>query len=201
MNDLHAELGYATALELKARFERRELSPVEAVSGILDRIAALEPAINAFSVVTRDDALAAARDSERRLRSGEARPLEGIPVTIKDAFGVAGYETATCTHALRGPVAREDNIVVARLRDAGALEQVEPGRAAGSNARSRSELQRPSMAQDMAKGRRTEIDFINGLIVAEGQKLGVTVDNNQRLTETVKRVERGDVPARPENLA
>lgn len=121
MNDLHAELGYATALELKARFERRELSPVEAVSGVLDRIAALEPAINAFSVVMRDDALVAARDSERRLRSGEARPLEGIPVTIKDAFGVAGYETATCTHALKGPVAREDNIVVARLREAGAI--------------------------------------------------------------------------------
>jgi len=85
--------------------------------------------------------------------------------------------------------------------DQGALEQVEALLAAGSNARSRSELQRPSMAQDMAKGRRTEIDFINGLIVAEVQKLGVTVDNNQRLTETVKRVERGDVPARPENLA
>jgi len=94
---------------------------VEAVSGILQRIEALDPAINAFSALMRDDALAAAKESERRLRNGDARQLEGVPVTIKDAFDVTGYETATCTHAVKGAIAGSDNVVVARLREAGAV--------------------------------------------------------------------------------
>ncbi|KYG24303.1 amidase [Bradyrhizobium sp. AT1] len=121
MNDLHAEMGYATALELREQYQRRALSPVEAVSGILQRIEALDPAINAFSALMRDDALAAAKESERRLRNGDARQLEGVPVTIKDAFDVTGYETATCTHAVKGAIAGSDNVVVARLREAGAV--------------------------------------------------------------------------------
>jgi len=121
MNDLHAEMGYATALELREQYQRRALSPVEAVSGILQRIEALDPAINAFSALMRDDALAAAKESERRLRNGGARQLEGVPVTIKDAFDVTGYETATCTHAVKGAIAGSDNVVVARLREAGAV--------------------------------------------------------------------------------
>ena len=121
MNDLHAEMGYATALELREQYDRRALSPVEAVSGILQRIEALDPAINAFSALMRDDALAAAKESERRLRNGDARQLEGVPVTIKDAFDVTGYETATCTHAVKGAIAGSDNVVVARLREAGAV--------------------------------------------------------------------------------
>ena len=43
---------------------------------------------------------------------------------------------------------------------------------AGSNAAARSDLQRPSMAQDMAKGRRTEIEFMNGFIAGEGRRSG-----------------------------
>ncbi|WP_264861493.1 amidase family protein, partial [Klebsiella pneumoniae] len=50
-----------------------------------------------------------------------AGPLEGIPVTIKDAFDVAGQETATNTLALQGPIATTDNVVVERLRRAGAV--------------------------------------------------------------------------------
>jgi 2-dehydropantoate 2-reductase len=56
------------------------------------------------------------------------------------------------------------------------------------------------MAQDMAKGRRTEIDFINGLIVERAREIGRAAPANARLTEVVKRVERGEWPARPENL-
>ena len=61
--------------------------------------------------------------------------------------------------------------------------------------------QRPSMGQDMLKGRRTEIDFMNGFIAAKGGEIGRTVAGHLALTETVKRVERGEMPARPENVS
>jgi 2-dehydropantoate 2-reductase len=56
------------------------------------------------------------------------------------------------------------------------------------------------MGQDMLKGRRTEIDFMNGLVVAKGAEIGLPAAAHARLVETVKRVERGELPARPENL-
>jgi 2-dehydropantoate 2-reductase len=84
--------------------------------------------------------------------------------------------------------------------DRAAFAEIDALVAGGSNIRGRSELQRPSMAQDMAKGRRTEIDFINGLIVERAHAVGRAAPANARLTEMVKRVERGEIPARPENL-
>ena len=56
------------------------------------------------------------------------------------------------------------------------------------------------MGQDMYKGRRTEIDYINGVIAAKGQEVGVPAPSHVKLIEWVKRVEHGEAPARPENL-
>ncbi len=53
--------------------------------------------------------------------------------------------------------------------------------------------QRPSMGQDMQKGRRTEIEFLNGFIAREGEKVGVSCHANAALTDIVKRVERGEL--------
>jgi 2-dehydropantoate 2-reductase len=53
--------------------------------------------------------------------------------------------------------------------------------------------QRPSMGQDMAKGRRTEIEFLNGYIVREGQRIGIPARANERLVELVMKVERGEL--------
>ena len=57
--------------------------------------------------------------------------------------------------------------------------------------------QRPSMGQDMQKGRRTEIEFLNGLVVREGEKLGLSCRANAVLTDLVKRVEKGELKADP----
>ena len=65
----------------------------------------------------------------------------------------------------------------------------------------RGEGQRPSMGQDMHKGRRTEIELINGLIAEKGDEVGIATPANAALTEVVKRVERGEIAARPENVA
>ena len=71
---------------------------------------------------------------------------------------------------------------------------------AGTNAAARSDLQRPSMAQDMAKGRRTEIEFMNGFIAEKGAEVGVPAPTHAMLTEVVKRVERGEIAADPANV-
>jgi 2-dehydropantoate 2-reductase len=94
-----------------------------------------------------------------------------------------------------------DRLARAMEGDAKALDEIEAAMLAGTNATARSDLQRPSMGQDMLKGRRTEIDFINGFIVAKGAELGLAAPANAKLTEVVKRVERGEIPARPDNVA
>ncbi len=60
--------------------------------------------------------------------------------------------------------------------------------------------QRPSMGQDMQKGRRTEIEFLNGFIVREGEKVGITAKANATLTDIVLRVERGELKADPKHI-
>src|SRR6202044_2126487 len=60
--------------------------------------------------------------------------------------------------------------------------------------------QRPSMGQDMQKGRRTEIEFLNGLVVREGEKVGLPCRANAVLTDLVKRVERGELKADPRHI-
>ncbi|MBO0713074.1 MAG: 2-dehydropantoate 2-reductase, partial [Acetobacteraceae bacterium] len=60
--------------------------------------------------------------------------------------------------------------------------------------------QRPSMGQDMQKGRRTEIEFLNGLVVREGEKLGLPCRANAVLTDLVKRVERGELAPDPRHI-
>jgi 2-dehydropantoate 2-reductase len=54
---------------------------------------------------------------------------------------------------------------------------------------------RPSMGQDMMKGRRTEIEFINGFVAARGAEIGLLTPANTALTDIVKRVERGELTA------
>jgi 2-dehydropantoate 2-reductase len=60
--------------------------------------------------------------------------------------------------------------------------------------------QHPSMGQDMQKGRRTEIEFLNGLVVREGEKVGLTCRANDVLTDIVKRVERGELKPDPRHV-
>src|SRR5207253_49041 len=90
---------------------------------LLDRLDALQPKINAFCIVDREGALAAARASEQRWRSGgSVGRLDGVPVTIKDLMLMRGFPT------LRGSRLvdpnqdwSEDAPAVARLREAGAV--------------------------------------------------------------------------------
>jgi 2-dehydropantoate 2-reductase len=70
-----------------------------------------------------------------------------------------------------------------------------------AGSKTRSDEQRPSMAQDIAKGRRTETDFINGFIAERGREIGVPADVHARVNEIVKKVERGEIKPSVENVA
>jgi 2-dehydropantoate 2-reductase len=93
-----------------------------------------------------------------------------------------------------------ETIARAAEGDPAALDEVESSILAALRSNTRSELARPSMGQDMLKGRRTEIDFINGVIAAKGQEVGVPAPTHVKLIEAVKKVEHGNMAARPENL-
>jgi 2-dehydropantoate 2-reductase len=92
-----------------------------------------------------------------------------------------------------------DKWIAAASGDAAALEEIEGAMLAGM--KRMTEEGRPSTGQDMVKGRRTEIDFINGLVAAKGQEVGIPAPTHARLTDLVKRVERGEIEPTPEAIA
>src|SRR5579872_2949665 len=84
--------------------------------------------------------------------------------------------------------------------DRAALDEVESLMLALRNSQQRSEAQRPSMGQDMQKGRTTEIDFINGVIVEKGREFGLPTSTHEKLIAAVKKVELGHAPPSPDHL-
>src|SRR6202171_4277567 len=117
--------------------------------------------------------------------------LGGEAVRIGQALGyrledIAGQDSEKLARASEG--------------DKGALEEVEALMLALRNSQGRSEAQRPSMGQDMQKGRRTEIDFINGVLLAQGRRVNRKVGTHEKLIAAVKKVELGQAPPSPEHL-
>jgi 2-dehydropantoate 2-reductase len=90
-------------------------------------------------------------------------------------------------------------VMAAGEGDAAALAECE--KVLLDNVKFRNDEQRPSMGQDIQKGRRTEIDYINGLVVAKANELGIAVPANVGIVAAVKRVERGEVKPSAENVA
>ncbi len=111
----------APASELVDRLRGGGLSPVELLDAVLDRIERHNPTLNAYVLVLAEQARAQARDSEERIRRGEARPLEGLPVAIKDNVEMAGTPRTLASEAVKDAVSTVDAAVVRRLRDAGAV--------------------------------------------------------------------------------
>lgn len=128
-----------SALELRNAIACKELSPAELMQACLDRIDAINPAVNA--ICARDDAraMAAAREAEQQvMRGGPLPPLHGLPFGVKDLQDTAGLLTTHGNVRLRGHVPEHDNALVARLRTAGAIVTAKtnvPDSGAGANTR------------------------------------------------------------------
>lgn len=114
-------LHVASASELARMIRDRELSSLELTTCFIARIERHDGSLRAIAVRDFERALDAARAADAALARGE-RPgrLHGLPVTVKEAFDVAGLATTWGVPALAGNVAATDATVVARLRAAGA---------------------------------------------------------------------------------
>jgi len=117
-----SELHWLCAGEAARAIAAKELSPVELVQALLDRIERLDPKLNAFIQLDADQALAAAQAAETEIVAGRRRgPLHGVPVGIKDIIDVAGLATTCHSKILEGSIAGADAVCVAKLRAAGAI--------------------------------------------------------------------------------
>jgi len=110
-----------SATDLREALLDRALSARELVASAIAAIERLDPALKAVVVTDFEAALRAAEESDRRLAAGTARPLEGLPMTVKDSFAVAGLPTASGLPALKDYRPAEDATAVAQLRRAGAI--------------------------------------------------------------------------------
>jgi amidase len=109
------------ATSLLERLRRREMSSRELVDLALARIASRNADINAFCALDPDAARRAADRADERRARGEARPLEGLPIGIKDAFDVEGFTASVGAPALKDRRPEADAPPAARLRAAGAI--------------------------------------------------------------------------------
>jgi aspartyl-tRNA(Asn)/glutamyl-tRNA(Gln) amidotransferase subunit A len=117
MSDWHG-LGIG---ELQGVFARGETSPTQYLAYMLDRIDAYNPELNAYLELDRDNAIAAAAESDARFAADDQRPLEGVIIGVKANIAVRGMDLNAGSEARRGIVAGEDAEAVERLRAAGAI--------------------------------------------------------------------------------
>ncbi|MBR0795400.1 amidase family protein [Bradyrhizobium jicamae] len=116
------ELWSWSAVELARAIAARAISSRQAVKSSLDRIAKVNPALNAVVEVLADEALAAADAADAAVKSGaELGPLHGVPVTTKVNVDQRGCATTNGVVAFRDVIATEDSPVVANFRKAGAV--------------------------------------------------------------------------------
>jgi len=125
---LDAGLAFSTIAEIGKLYRRRKLSPVELTQFLLDRIARLNPRLNAYLTLNSEAALkdAAAAESalcakSRGKSSRDLGPLHGIPISLKDNLYTAGLRTTGGSSFLRDFLPLQDAAVVTSLKNSGAV--------------------------------------------------------------------------------
>jgi aspartyl-tRNA(Asn)/glutamyl-tRNA(Gln) amidotransferase subunit A len=112
----------ATATAIRDDIAAGRVSAAEACRAVLDRIAAVRGALNAFNLVDADRAFRRAQEIDRRRAAGEALgPLAGVPIALKDNIDVCGMKTTASSRILEDFVPPFDATVVRRLEAAGAI--------------------------------------------------------------------------------
>ncbi len=119
---MERELWRWDAVELAAAIRMRTISSREAVQSVLERLEAVNPAINAVTVVLGAPALAAADAADAAVKRGEAvGMLHGVPVTIKENIDQTGQATTNGIVAFKDVIAKSDSPPVANWTRAGAV--------------------------------------------------------------------------------
>jgi aspartyl-tRNA(Asn)/glutamyl-tRNA(Gln) amidotransferase subunit A len=117
MNDLTR----LTLVEARQGLAAKQFSATELTAAFLEAIAASNKSLNAYVLPTPERALAQAKVSDQRFAKGEARPLEGLPLAIKDLYCTKGVRTTACSNILVGFTPSYESTVTQNLWDAGAL--------------------------------------------------------------------------------
>ena len=121
-NVQRSEIPFLTVAELGRLIRAREVSPVEATEAYLERIDRIDGRLNSYITVCHEEARQAAREAEQAIAAGQYRgPLHGIPVAVKDQFDTAGIRTTYGSALEWDHVPSEDAVVVAKLKEAGAV--------------------------------------------------------------------------------
>jgi aspartyl-tRNA(Asn)/glutamyl-tRNA(Gln) amidotransferase subunit A len=116
------DLHFLTIAEAAQLIERRALSPVKLTRAFLDRIEAIDPQLNAYLLVTADQAMDQARAAEAEITAGNYRgPMHGIPFALKDIYCTAGIRTTSHSRTRADYVPDFDATTVVLLRKAGAV--------------------------------------------------------------------------------
>ena len=116
------ELCFTTATHLAHLLRTRSLSARELMQATLDRIAEVNPELNAIVTLVPEKALAWAAEADERQARGEALgPLHGLPIAHKDLVMTAGIRSTAGSKLLAGFVPQQDDLIVTRLRAAGAI--------------------------------------------------------------------------------
>jgi amidase len=117
------DLCFMPATTLVRLYRTRKASPLEVMQAVLARIDAVNPRVNAYVTVARDQALAAAKKATAALGRKGARPgpLHGVPVSIKDLTPTKGIRTTWGSKIFEHHVPDEDALYVTRLKEAGAI--------------------------------------------------------------------------------
>ena len=116
------ELAVTPAYRLRELIGAKQLSPVELTEACLRRVDALNPELNAFLTVCADEALRDTRTAEEAVQRGDSLgPLHGIPTSIKDLLPTKGVRTTRGSLIFKDWVPEEDDLLVARIREAGAI--------------------------------------------------------------------------------
>ncbi len=110
-----------TIHELAELLKKREISSVRLTGQFIERIARINPKLNAYLAVTEKEALAAAEAADARLAKGDAGPLTGVPLAIKDVICTKGVPTTCGSRMLKDYVPPYDAAVIERLKAAGAV--------------------------------------------------------------------------------
>ena len=110
------------AFELAKQFQLRTLSPVSVLDDVLARAGAINPVLNAFTLIDVEKSKASAKASELRWKAGNPlSPIDGVPVTIKDLLECRDWPTSYGSHVLAKASSAADAPAVARLKEAGAV--------------------------------------------------------------------------------
>ena len=115
------DLESASASELAAAVAARRVSALALCDAAIRRVERLDASINAVVVRDFERAREQARARDEALAHGELRPLLGVPMTVKESYNVAGLPTTWGLPPFRGALAKEDAVLVARLKAAGAV--------------------------------------------------------------------------------